>query len=84
MGGWEGATQQRSHSTIVRVNEEVTPVRLWRSGRGSQRSGQGGAPWRRGTHGGIGGVGEQPEEVAAVGLLAKEDDGGGTPIAWLR
>jgi hypothetical protein len=44
-------------------------VRGRRSGRGSRRSGRGGAPWRRETHGG---VGEQPEEAAGGGVLRGE------------
>jgi hypothetical protein len=55
-----------------------------RSGRGDHRSGRGGAPWRRGTCGGVDGVGEQPEEAATGGVLTEEDDGGGTPVAQLR
>jgi hypothetical protein len=48
-------------------------------------SGRGGAPWRCGTHGG---VREQLEEAPTGGVLAEEDDGGGTPVAaffsWCR
>jgi hypothetical protein len=56
-------------------------VRGWRSGRGSRISGRGVAPWQRRTRSG---VNEQLKEAAAGGVPAEEDDGRGTPVAWLR
>jgi hypothetical protein len=32
----------------------------------------------------IGGVGEQLEKAAASEMLVQEDDGWGTPVAWIR
>jgi hypothetical protein len=56
-------------------------VRGRRSGRGGQRSGQGGAPWQGKIH-----VkdGEQLKEATAGGVIIGEDDGGGTPVTRLH
>jgi hypothetical protein len=67
-------------STAARVSTRRRHRRGRRSGQGCRRSGRGGHPWRRGTRCRVGGVGEQPEEAAANGVLAEEDDGGGIPL----
>jgi hypothetical protein len=50
------------------------------SGRGGRRGGRGGAPWRRGAHYEVIGVGEQAEEATTDEVLTEEDDG--REIPW--
>jgi hypothetical protein len=69
---------------MVCVNEEEALVRARRSCLGDRTSGQGGAPWRRGTSGGVGGIRKQPKEATTGGVLMEEDDDGGNPVAHLR
>jgi hypothetical protein len=64
---------QRSHPTVTCVDGEEALVTGRRSGQCSRRSSRGGAPWRRGTHSG---VGEQSEEAAIGGVLTGEDNSG--------
>jgi hypothetical protein len=80
-----GCSSEESFYGGARVDREEALVRGRRSGRGSQRSGRGGAPWWRRTRGG---VEEQPKEAATGGVLVEEDDDEELPLpgfaSWHR